>query len=188
MRFLRLARPRLRDRAPKRPQVLDDVVRIEDQRHPRGYREVCSVGELARRRDTKLREQQGLCAICWKPVRREPSVDHVNPRGMGGALRDDHVDNLQGAHRYCNERKGSRRYMDKPMIGPYLYRLRATHCICGRAKPNGKPFCSDCIDRLSGQTRMDLERFVPAALTDPKAQMHARACENAERELLANIG
>jgi hypothetical protein len=28
--------------------------------------------------------------------------DHIDPRGMGGARRDDHPDNIQAAHFWCN--------------------------------------------------------------------------------------
>jgi len=35
--------------------------------------------------------------------------DHKNPKGMGGAWRDDHPDNIQATHWWCNEEKGSTR-------------------------------------------------------------------------------
>ena len=35
--------------------------------------------------------------------------DHIEPKGMGGAWRDDHPDNIQAVHRRCNLQKGSRR-------------------------------------------------------------------------------
>jgi hypothetical protein len=35
--------------------------------------------------------------------------DHISPKGMGGAWRDDHPDNIQAAHWWCNGEKGSRR-------------------------------------------------------------------------------
>jgi len=37
-------------------------------------------------------------------------VDHISPRGMGGAWRDDHPDNIQAVHWWCNGDKGSSRY------------------------------------------------------------------------------
>ena len=33
--------------------------------------------------------------------------DHINPRGMAGAWRDDHPDNIQAVHWWCNGEKGS---------------------------------------------------------------------------------
>jgi HNH endonuclease len=35
--------------------------------------------------------------------------DHIEPKGMGGAWRDDHPENVQAVHRRCNLQKGSRR-------------------------------------------------------------------------------
>jgi hypothetical protein len=35
--------------------------------------------------------------------------DHIIPKGMGSANRDDHPDNIQSAHRRCNLEKGSKR-------------------------------------------------------------------------------
>ena len=35
--------------------------------------------------------------------------DHIEPKGMGGAWRDDHPENIQAVHRRCNLQKGSRR-------------------------------------------------------------------------------
>jgi 5-methylcytosine-specific restriction endonuclease McrA len=36
--------------------------------------------------------------------------DHIEPKGMGGAWRDDHPENIQAVHRRCNLQKGSRRF------------------------------------------------------------------------------
>jgi hypothetical protein len=36
--------------------------------------------------------------------------DHISPRGLGGAWRDDHPDNIQAVHWWCNGEKGSSRY------------------------------------------------------------------------------
>jgi hypothetical protein len=35
--------------------------------------------------------------------------DHIHPRGMGGAWRDDHPENIQAVHWWCNREKGSSR-------------------------------------------------------------------------------
>ena len=32
--------------------------------------------------------------------------DHINPKGMGGAWRDDHPENIQAVHWWCNGDKG----------------------------------------------------------------------------------
>lgn len=163
-----------------------DVVKVADPAHPRRYREICSRRELARRREIKLKDQEGLCAVCWKPVLREPSTDHIRPKGMNGALRDDHIDNLQAAHCFCNGRKGSRRRMELPMIGPYLLRLKSRECLCGLEKDEGRPFCPACIERLSGESKLRLG-LVPSDLKDPRAILHAQACEDAEKELLQKL-
>ena len=59
----------------------------------------------------KIREQQGRCAICRQEFRdfADAVPDHIQPKGMGGAWRDDHPENIQAVHRGCNLRKGSKR-------------------------------------------------------------------------------
>jgi hypothetical protein len=37
------------------------------------------------------------------------SPDHINPKGMGGAWQDDHPENIQAVHWWCNGEKGSSR-------------------------------------------------------------------------------
>jgi hypothetical protein len=83
------------------------VTRVTDPYHPRGYREMCTPAEINRRLKIKLREQNGKCAICGFQIEdmREAVADHIEPRGMNGAFRDDHIDNLQAAHKSCNELK-----------------------------------------------------------------------------------
>ena len=87
------------------------VRRIEDPRHPRGYRERRSPAEMRRLLRIKIREQKGRCAICGREFRHfgDAVPDHIQPKGMGGAWRDDHPDNIQAVHRRCNFRKGSKR-------------------------------------------------------------------------------
>jgi 5-methylcytosine-specific restriction endonuclease McrA len=60
----------------------------------------------------KVVEQKGICAICNKPFTDYGDVvpDHKGPKGMGGARRDDHPDNIQATHRLCNLEKGSQRH------------------------------------------------------------------------------
>jgi len=86
--------------------------RIEDPRHPRGYREHRSPAEMRRLLKKKIREQNCRCALCGREFRRfaDAVADHIVPKGMGGAWRDDHPDNIQAVHRHCNLRKGSQRF------------------------------------------------------------------------------
>jgi hypothetical protein len=87
------------------------IRRMEDPRHPRGYREYRSPAEMRRLAKLKIAEQQNRCAICGREFKRFQDVvpDHIQPKGMGGAWRDDHPDNIQAVHRHCNLRKGSMR-------------------------------------------------------------------------------
>ena len=87
------------------------VQRIEDPHHPRGYRELRSPAEMRRLLKRKIIEQDNKCGICGEPFTdmRDIVLDHKDPRGMGGAWRDDHPDNIQAAHGLCNQEKGSRR-------------------------------------------------------------------------------
>jgi 5-methylcytosine-specific restriction endonuclease McrA len=59
----------------------------------------------------KIIEQNGRCAICKKLFTNYSDIvpDHVEPKGMGSARRDDHPDNIEAAHRKCNLEKGSKR-------------------------------------------------------------------------------
>ena len=87
------------------------VRRIDDSHHPRGYREIRSNTEMRRLLDKKTVAQIGECALCKEKFTDYSDIvpDHINPRGMGGAWRDDHSDNIQAAHWWCNGEKGSRR-------------------------------------------------------------------------------
>jgi hypothetical protein len=59
--------------------------------------------------DRKIVEQNRMCAICHIEFTDYNDIvpDHKNPKGMGGAWRDDHPDNIQATHWWCNEEKGS---------------------------------------------------------------------------------
>jgi hypothetical protein len=87
------------------------VRRIEDPQHPRGYRELRSNGEIRKLLDRKIAAQNGICGICKEKFTDYSDVvpDHISPRGMGGAWRDDHPDNIQAVHWWCNGEKGSGR-------------------------------------------------------------------------------
>ena len=59
----------------------------------------------------KVIAQHGICLLCEKPFAdaREITADHIQPRGMGAARRDDSESNIQAVHALCNSEKGSKR-------------------------------------------------------------------------------
>jgi len=87
------------------------VQRIDDPNHPRGYRELRSPAEMRKLLNRKIVEQNKICALCREAFTDYNDVvpDHRDPKGMGGAWRDDHPDNIQAAHWWCNSEKGSTR-------------------------------------------------------------------------------
>jgi hypothetical protein len=87
------------------------VQRIEDAHHPRGYRELRSKAEMRKLLNRKIVEQNRQCAICQVAFTNYSDIvpDHIDPRGMGGARRDDHPNNIQAVHLWCNSEKGSTR-------------------------------------------------------------------------------
>ena len=91
--------------------VRPGVRRIRDEyaRHPDGYRYKLSKAEMEKVLVKKVAEQHGDCSICKQPLEDMNDVvpDHIDPRGMGGAWRDDRPENIGGAHSLCNQRKGS---------------------------------------------------------------------------------
>ena len=99
-----------RELLPKPKLVRLGVQRIEDPHHPRGYRELRSPAEM-RKLNRKVLQQGGICAICHEEFTDYNDIvpDHKEPKGMGGAWRDDHPDNIQATHWWCNEEKGSTR-------------------------------------------------------------------------------
>ena len=53
------------------------------------------------------------CSICRKDIRfrEDLSVDHITPRSKGGT---SSFDNLQPAHKRCNQKKGNKiEYLDE---------------------------------------------------------------------------
>jgi hypothetical protein len=76
------------------------ILRIDDPQHPRGYRELRSNEEMRKLLDRKIVAQNGKCGICEEKFTDYTDIvpDHINPRGMGGAWRDDHPDNIQAVH------------------------------------------------------------------------------------------
>ena len=103
-----------REQTPYARRLQPGVRRIEDPHHPRGYRELRSSAEMRKLLNRKIVEQDRKCAICHEEFTEYNDVvpDHKNPKGMGGAWRNDHPDNIQATHFWCNEEKGSTRMDD----------------------------------------------------------------------------
>jgi len=88
------------------------IWRIPDLHHFRGYRERRNDAAMHELVKQKISEQHNCCAICHEEFTDSSQIvgEHKEPKGMGGARRDDHPDNIQAAHSYpCNIQKGSRR-------------------------------------------------------------------------------
>jgi len=58
----------------------------------------------------KIVEQEKQRAICHEEFTDYNDIvpDHIDPEGMGGAWRDDHSENIQAVHWWCNSEKGSK--------------------------------------------------------------------------------
>jgi len=94
----------------RKPTRLQPGVRhVEDPHHPRGYRELRSPAQMRKLLNRKIVEQDRKCAICHQEFTDYNDIvpDHTDPKGMGGAWRDDHPDNIQATHWWCNGEKGS---------------------------------------------------------------------------------
>jgi hypothetical protein len=101
-----------RETVPReRPERLLGVRRIDDPYHPRGYREIRSNAEMRKLIDKKIAAQNSICALCKERFTDYGDIvpDHISPRGMGLAWKDDHPDNIQAVHWWCNGEKGSSR-------------------------------------------------------------------------------
>jgi hypothetical protein len=87
------------------------VHRVEDPHHPQEYRESRSPAEMRKLLNWKIIERDRKCAICREEFTDYNDVvpNHKDPKGMGGAWRDDQPDNVQAAHWWCNGEKGSTR-------------------------------------------------------------------------------
>jgi hypothetical protein len=57
-------------------------------------------GDMEKLLNRKITSQNGICGICKERFTHYCDVvpDHISPRGMGGAWRDDHPDNIQAVH------------------------------------------------------------------------------------------
>jgi 5-methylcytosine-specific restriction endonuclease McrA len=66
--------------------------------------------EYERRKRVAWEKQGKTCPLCRiKLAWKDSTVDHIEPRGMGGGSRDDRQQNIQAVHAVCNSLKGSRR-------------------------------------------------------------------------------
>lgn len=97
-----------------RRTIRPGIQRVDDPHHPRGYRELRSPAEMRKLLDHKIVEQGRECPLCHELFTdyRDVVPDHKNPKGMGGSWRDDHPDNIQATHWWCNSEKGSTRIDD----------------------------------------------------------------------------
>ena len=111
--FFCCGRVQVMPRSKKRVYSGAGVRRIEDEFHPRGYRELCSAAELRRRKHRLMSEKELICFYCHGDLRKaeysEIDLCHLEPKGMGGARHDDHMDNLALGHHSCNLANGSKR-------------------------------------------------------------------------------
>jgi hypothetical protein len=101
-----------RELVPKKRHIKQmGVQRIEDPHHPRGFRELRSNAEMRKLLNRKIAAQNRKCGLCKEAFTSYNDIvpDHINPKGMGGAWRDDHPDNIQAVHWWCNGEKGSSR-------------------------------------------------------------------------------
>jgi hypothetical protein len=94
-----------------KPLKPNEVRRIIDPAHPRGYREWVGRKELARRFTELCEGGPRRCFVCNGEFTfaNGPTLEHIEPKGAGGSNHDDHRDNLALSHWRCNVEKGSRR-------------------------------------------------------------------------------
>lgn len=114
---------------PKPGQVKQKRKYLDDDgvfRYPNG-REVCQLTSTKGREEYIRRKRVAwesqtivvnkrtihVCSICGQELFwKDATVDHKNPRGMGGGSRDDRQQNIGAAHGLCNQQKGSKRFDD----------------------------------------------------------------------------
>ena len=74
-----------RERTHRARSRQPSVRRVEDPHHPRGYRALRSPAEMRKLLKRKVREQNGICAICHHEFIDYNDIvpDHRDPKGMG---------------------------------------------------------------------------------------------------------
>src|SRR5215469_7579189 len=114
-----------REQRQKEHHLRLGVQRIEDPHHPRGYGELRSSSEMRKLMNRKISEQGGKCAVCREEFFNYSDIvpDHGNPKGMGGAWRDDHPENVQAVHRLFRPRSVTELAGDSCAHPPSLERL-----------------------------------------------------------------
>ena len=89
------------------------VERVADEFHPRGFRELCTPAELRRRKHVLMATGPLTCLYCDRNLKEleysQIELCHKEPKGMGGARRDDSMLNLALGCATCNRENGSRR-------------------------------------------------------------------------------
>jgi hypothetical protein len=100
-----------RETLPKPRLVRFGVQRVEDPHHPRVYRELRSAAEMRKLLNRKVRQQAGNMRDLPRKVHRlqRHRSRSQESQGNGRAWTDDHPDNIQATHWWCNEEKGSTR-------------------------------------------------------------------------------
>lgn len=122
-----------------------------------------------------------ICGICHKPITRyeELASDHREPGKMGGC-RNDAEENLQPAHRWCNQEKGSNRKPVEKLVkrkpGRIMKKseaekyLAGTVCFCDGTKREKTTFCESCLKFLSAQQLHDLQTLEHKEYLDKVAE------------------
>src|SRR6266702_4544267 len=95
----------------------------------------------------KIALQHGKCALCGEKFTDYNDVvpDHISPRGMDGAWRDDHPANIQAVHWWCNGEKADR-------IGRFLRMMEARVQYCRTEAARLQDRARSC-DRKVTQTK-----------------------------------
>jgi 5-methylcytosine-specific restriction endonuclease McrA len=90
----------------------------------RGNREILGKSardraEYKRRREDAWDRDKGICILCGLFIPFEQATtEHIIPKGMGGAKRDDRLENIGVSHFFGNGARGSQsldRYLQKPL-------------------------------------------------------------------------
>jgi hypothetical protein len=101
-------------RRGNRPSKTPGIRIIMDPHHPRGFRELHSPAVLRNRKHFLL-SIKPVCEGCGASFLEDKTpydqieLWHIEPKGVGGARRDDHPSNTALGHKKCNRDNGSKR-------------------------------------------------------------------------------